>query len=139
MIMAKKKESEDDLGPPKVIELKVHKSPIRMAGSCRIHESVIEGIGCERKQQIAVSAGGRTILCTLFADDLVPMGAIKLRSTDMKNLGVEDGTTVTVGARKEVARLVKETNVQTKALKKSEKDAKKSMKKSSKMGKKKKR
>lgn len=127
--MSKKKESEDDLGPPKVIELKVQKSPIKMAGSCRIHESTLEGIGCERKQQIAVSAGGRTILCTLFADDLVPNGAIKLRSADMKNLGVEDGAMVSVGARKEVARMVKESKAQEKALKKSEKTAKKKSKK----------
>lgn len=123
--MLKKRVSEDDLGPPKVIRLKVQKSPVKMAGSCRIHESVLEGIGCERKEQIAVSAGGKTILCTLFADDLVPNGAIKLRSADMKNLGVDDGAMVTVGARKEVARMVKEAKAQEKALKKGEKKAKK--------------
>jgi hypothetical protein len=123
--MSKEKESTDDLGPPKVIELKVLKSPIKMAGSCRIHESAIRTIDCNRNQQIAVSAKGKTIYCTLFADGHVPAGWIKLRSTDIKNLGIEENATVTVGAKKAVARVEKAVKSDAKALKKSKKKSKK--------------
>ena len=119
--MPRSTKSPKDDEKPRVAHLTVMKSPIKVDGTCRVPESVLPVIGMEEKAQLAIHYEGESILCTMFADHLIPDGAIKLRAADMERLGVKDGESVIVGSRGEM----KEYEKDQKEIKKEEKKAKK--------------
>ena len=105
--MFKGDSDKDDSGPPKIIELNVKKSRIKIPGSCRVHNDVLKKIDVEEKTQVAIHFDGDTILCTLYADSLIGKDAIKIRADDMDNLKVKKNETVSIGSRKDMKRHLK--------------------------------
>ena len=100
--MPKAKSGPKDEEQTKVAHLKVQKSPINVDGTCRVPESVLPLIDVEEKGQLAVHFDGKSILCTMFADHMISDGHIKLRSEDMKDLGLNEGDSVVVASRKDM-------------------------------------
>lgn len=107
----------------KIAHLKVQKSPIKVVGTCRVPESVLHLIDVEEKGQLAIHFDGKSILCTMYADHMILDGHIKLRSEDMKKLGLNEGDSVVVASRKDI----KDFEKVQKEQKKAEKAAKKAM------------
>ena len=127
--MSKSRTHPESGEAPKVLELKVAKSVIKVDGTCRVHDSVLPDLGMEEKDQLTIHFEDEAVLCTLYADDLVPKGTIKLRGEDMKRLGVSEGHKVLVGSRDDMKRHVKELKEQEKERKKEEKQQDKERKK----------
>ena len=114
-----KRKAEDEEGEqPKIIELKVLKSRIKVPGSCRINDAALERIRSEEKDQVAIHFDGATILCTVFADDLIEKDLINLRADDLKKLNVRKGETVSLGSRKDMKKHLKLMKKMEKAEKK---------------------
>ena len=126
--MPKGTNSPKDEETSMVAHLTVQKSPIKVDGTCRVPESVLPLIGVEEKGQLAIHFKGESVLCTMFADHLVPDGHIKLRSKDMSKLGVSEGDVVTVASLKDMKAFEKDLKEKEKEDKKAKKAAKKANK-----------
>lgn len=126
--MPTRKKDQESVESPKVLELKVAKSVIKVDGTCRVHDVVLPSLELDEKDQMAILHEDELILCTVFADDLVTKGSIKLRGEDMKRLGVNEGTKVLVGSLDDVKKHLKEKKEKEKERKKAEKEAKREKK-----------
>lgn len=77
-------------------QLTARSSRVRIAGSTRVHPTVLEGLGMSRKDVVQVSAGTRHLGLHLFADEGVGHEEIVLRVPDMQRLHIGEGDRVTV-------------------------------------------
>jgi len=66
-------------------------------GRARIHEKLISILGIEDQTEVEVSTdAGATLYLTVFADELVDEGTIRISGEDLKKLGIPDGGNVHV-------------------------------------------
>ncbi len=95
------KEIETEMNPK--VKLKVKKSPIRFEGSVRVHDSILNKLGCEEKDQIVLmNDDDKQILNTIYADELVAKDTVILRTEAMEDLDVKEGDEVTLQVNKEI-------------------------------------
>lgn len=102
---------DEDNEQPNVMNLRVVSSPVKISGSTRVHDAVLEKLGMEEKEQLSIHYDGQTILRTLFADDHIEKDAISLRKDAMSKLSLSEGEIVVVGSRddmKEYLRILRE-------------------------------
>lgn len=103
-----KKEDETETNPE--VKLKVKKSSVKFEGSMRVHESILEKLGCEEKDQVVLMKDdGKKILNTIFADELVEKDTVILRTETMEDLDVEEGDEVTLQVNKKIIEDLKDT------------------------------
>lgn len=70
-------------------------------GRARIHEKLLSILEIEDKTDIEVSTeAGSTLTLTIFADELVDEGTIKISVEDLQKLGIPDGGKVRVRRKK---------------------------------------
>ncbi|MFO8109763.1 MAG: hypothetical protein R6U17_04475 [Thermoplasmata archaeon] len=101
------KESETEKMPS--VKLKVKESPIRFEGSVRVHDSILEELGCEEKDQIVLmNDDEKQILNTIYSDDLVAKDTVILRTEAMKDLDVKEGDEITLQVNKEIFKDLKD-------------------------------
>jgi len=66
-------------------------------GRARIHEKLLTILGVGDQTEVEVtSEGGQILTLTVFADDLVEEGTIRIGGDDLKKLGIPDGGKVAV-------------------------------------------
>ena len=97
--MAKAREHKDDTGPTDDApgrELTVRRSRVRLAGSTRIHESVLSELGLDKGDVVDVGFGPRHLALHLYADAHVRPDHIVLRHPDLERLGAHEGDRVRV-------------------------------------------
>jgi len=103
--MKKKDETEKTPG----VKLKVKKSPIRIGGSIRVHDSILKELGCEEKDQVVLmNDDDKQILNTIYADELVAKDTVILRTESMKDLDVKEGDEITLQVNKKILENLKE-------------------------------
>ncbi|MGM0405931.1 MAG: hypothetical protein ACQEQM_07310 [Thermoplasmatota archaeon] len=97
--MKRKDETEKTLG----VKLKVKKSSVRFEGSIRVHDSILEKLGCDEKDQIVLmNDEEKKILNTIYADELVAKDTVILRAEAMDDLDVKEGDEVTLQVNKKI-------------------------------------
>ncbi|MDD1724228.1 MAG: TrkA C-terminal domain-containing protein [Methanospirillum sp.] len=70
-------------------------------GRARIHEKLLSILEIEDKTDVEVSTeAGSTLTLTIFADELVDDGTIRISGEDLKKLGIPDGGKVLVRRKK---------------------------------------
>lgn len=79
-----------------MVYLKVRKSAIAGEGIARVNIQVLSVLGIEPGDNIVVRHGKKSIIVTVFGDDLVVKDDIRLRAKDMMRLGVIKGECVEV-------------------------------------------
>ena len=77
-------------------ELTVRRSHVRVAGSTRIHESVLNELGVGKGDVVDVGFGARHLALHLYADPHVRPDHIVLRHPDLERLGAHEGDQVRV-------------------------------------------
>jgi len=81
------------------IELLVEVSSVQgLGGVARISTKSIEQLGAEEGESISVTANNKSHLLTVYADDMIDPGIIKIRHGDMKDFKITAGDKVTVHA-----------------------------------------
>ncbi len=66
-------------------------------GRARIHEKLLSFLGIEDQSEVEVSTdAGVTLTLTVFADELVEEGTIRISAEDLRRLNIPDGGTVHV-------------------------------------------
>ena len=102
-----KKESETEEMPS--VKLKVKESSVRFEGSMRVHDSILEKLGCEEKDQVVLmNDEEKQILNTIYADELVAKDTVILRTEAMEDLDVKEGDEVTLQVNKEILKDMKD-------------------------------
>lgn len=109
--------NEETTEQPKVVNLKVLKSHVKIMGTTRIHDSILQDLEVEKKEQLAIYHDGKSILRTMFADNHIEKDFISLRKDALKKLNVSEGDIVVVGSQAEMKKYLK-------ALKETEKEQK---------------
>ncbi len=82
--------------PLEGIALVVRQSHVRVGGATRVHESVLERLGAQRRDAVEVGFQDKHVAVHLFADRHVDPRQIVLRPPEMKRLGVKEGERVEV-------------------------------------------
>ncbi|MFW5945546.1 MAG: hypothetical protein ACOCSJ_01710 [Candidatus Natronoplasma sp.] len=80
--------------------LVVEKSPVEAGGRARVNSAILDELEITRGDLTVVSSDKKDILVTVFGDDLVDEGRIRLRVNDMDKLGVEEDEEVSVKKHK---------------------------------------
>jgi formylmethanofuran dehydrogenase subunit D len=97
------------------IELVVKESPIEAKdGVARINEAVLKQLGVEEGHSVVTTAGEKSLLLTVFADNLIEKNMISIRPGDLERLGIGTGDKVQLEPHKTVAEVLSE---KTEALK----------------------
>ncbi len=82
--------------------LKVEKSPVKSGGRARVNTESIEDLEVDDGELIVVSSDRKDILVSVYGDDLINLGKIKLRKLDVEKLGVGEGQTVNIKKHKKL-------------------------------------
>ena len=74
--------------------LTVRRSRVRVGGTARVHESVRQALGVEKRDRVEVKNGTKSVAVHLFSDDHADPKEVVLRTPDMKRLQVDEGAQV---------------------------------------------
>ncbi len=77
-------------------KLVVEKSPVEAGGRARVNNAILDGLEITSGDLAVVSSDKKDILVTVFGDDLVEEGKIRLRMNDVDKLGVVEDEEVSV-------------------------------------------
>jgi len=80
--------------------LVVEKSPIESGGRARVNSTILEKLGVSSGDLVVVSSDKKDILITIFGDDLIDEGKIRLREFDVEKLAVVEDEEVSVKKHK---------------------------------------
>ena len=95
------------------LRLKVQKRAISGRGRARINTDTLARIDAGEGESLDILAGRKRVTVTAYADSLVDPGSIRVSPEDLRELGVEDGGTVTVRKAPPVAEQVTRTAKET--------------------------
>jgi uncharacterized protein with PhoU and TrkA domain len=77
-------------------------------GRARIHSSLLDPLGISDNEEVeVVTTSGSSLTLTAFADSLVETTQIRISEEDLKKLGIESGTSVTVRRKTPLVEQVK--------------------------------
>lgn len=99
--------NEETNEQPKVVNLKVLKSHVKIMGTTRVHDSVLKDLDVQEKEQLAIYHDGQSILRTMFADKHIEKEFISLRKDALKKLKVSEGDIVVVGSKADMKTYLK--------------------------------
>lgn len=74
----------------KKVTLQTEESPIAFGGRARINKSVLEQLNVEEGNLVVVSSEDKDILVSIYSDEMIDEGKIKLRKNDLKKLKVDE-------------------------------------------------
>ncbi len=78
------------------LTLKVEESPVKSGGRSRVSQDTLKKMSLAEGELVVLSSNNKDILVTLYCDNLIGNGKIKIRHQDLKKLGVKDGDEVTI-------------------------------------------
>jgi len=76
--------------------LAVEKSPVESGGRARVNNEFLDKLEINNGDLVVISSDKKDILVTVFGDDLVDEGKIRLRVLDVDKLGVTEEDEVSV-------------------------------------------
>lgn len=76
--------------------LVVETSPVRSTGRARVNSEVLDKLDISSGELAVVSTDKKDILLSLFGDNLIEEGKIKLRILDAEKLGTEEGEEIKI-------------------------------------------
>lgn len=82
--------------------LEVKESPIQFGGRARVNSDVLDGLDINEGDQVVLSSKNADVLVSLYADNLLDKGVIKLRGKDRKKLKTENGDEVQLRKHKKL-------------------------------------
>lgn len=76
------------------LTLKVEESPVKSGGRSRVSRQTLQELNLGEGELVVLSSNKKDILVTLYCDNLIRNGQIKIRQQDLRKLGVKEGDEV---------------------------------------------
>ena len=74
----------------------VQRSPVKFGGRARTSKDILNELDITEGDLILIRSEKKDVLVSLYYDDIMENGKIKLREEDLKKLGVDEGDLVTI-------------------------------------------
>lgn len=80
--------------------LDVKESPIQFGGRARVNSNVLDDLDINEGDQVVLSSKSADVLVSIYSDNLLEEGIIKLRGKDRKKLAIQEGDEIEVRKHK---------------------------------------
>ncbi len=78
------------------LTLKVEESPVKSGGRSRVSPDTLKRMNLGEGELVVLSSNKKDILVTLYCDNLIGNGRIKIRKQDTRKLGVKEGDEIKI-------------------------------------------
>ena len=78
------------------LTLKVEESPVKSGGRSRVSRETLKNMNLTEGELVVLRSNKKDVLVTLYGDNLIDDGKIKIRKQDTRKLGVKEGDEIKI-------------------------------------------